>query len=234
MERQVRARRPTVGSVGSVLLVLSVLSAARAAEQPFHVLGIGGGGGMFTPAVSPHDPGLMLLSCDMSGSYRSPDGGKHWEMIHWSQLHSSLRCRPLFTPEAIYWVCGSELRVSRDQGKTWAPVVAGKAPWTGAPTRLAALKSTLFVGTNAGLWRSADGGKSWSLCRKGKCYAVVPLGGKVHASVDLKYLVSSDGGASWRPVDVPLFGGRNEPLDMLRNFIKSVLSTSPSKSKSNI
>ena len=70
MELQGRGWRPAVGSVGSVLLVLAALSVG-AGEQPFRVLGIGGGGGMFTPAVSPHRPGLMLLSCDMSGSYRA-------------------------------------------------------------------------------------------------------------------------------------------------------------------
>ncbi|MBM4032486.1 MAG: hypothetical protein FJ291_11970 [Planctomycetes bacterium] len=162
---------------------------------------------MFTPAASPHDPGLMLMSCDMSGSYRSTDGGKHWEMIHWSQLHSSLNCRPLFTPDAIYWVCGPELRVSRDKAKTWKPVIEGKAPWTGAPTRLAASKSSVFVGTEAGLWRSADGGKTWAECAKGKCYAILALGKKVYASVDLKYLVSADDGATWDEVKVPLFDG---------------------------
>lgn len=179
-----------------------------AAGGEYRVLGIGGGGGMFTPAASPHDPGLMLLSCDMSGSYRSLDGGKRWEMIPWSQLHSSRNCRPLFTPDAIYWVCGPELRVSRDKAKTWAPVVAGKPPWTGAVTRLAASESSLFVGTDAGLWRSPDGGTSWSPCARGKCYAIVPLGEKVHASIDLRYLVSRDDGATWRRVEVPLFDGR--------------------------
>ncbi len=196
------------GLLCSVIVTLALGVAAFAAEGEFHVLGIGGGGGMFTPAASPYDPGLMLMSCDMSGSYRSTDGGKHWEMIHWSQLHSSLGCRPLFTPDAIYWVNGAELRVSRDKAKTWTPVVAGKAPWTGAPTRLAASKTSLFVGTDTGLWRSADGGKTWAECHKGKCYAIVALGKKVHASVELKYLVSGDEGATWEEVKVPLFDGR--------------------------
>ena len=196
------------GLLSGVVLLVGLGVAALAADGEFRVLGIGGGGGMFTPAASPYDPDLMLMSCDMSGSYRSLDGGKHWEMIHWSQLHSSLNCRPLFTPDAIYWVCGSELRVSRDKAKTWSPAVAGKAPWTGSPTRLAASKSALFVGTDTGIWRSPDGGKTWAECAKGKCNAVVALGSKVHASIDLKYLVSADDGATWNEVKVPLFDGR--------------------------
>lgn len=181
---------------------------AFGAEGQFQVTGLGGAGGMYTPAASPDDPGLMLVSCDMGGSYRSLDGGKHWEMIHWSQLNSSLGCRPLFTPDAIYWASGPELRVSRDKAKTWAPVVEGKAPWTGAVTRLAASPTSLFVGTDAGLWRSPDGGKTWAECHKGKCYAVLALATKVHASVDLKYFVSGDDGATWDEVKVPLFDGR--------------------------
>ena len=197
--------RPWVLCVLSVLSVPPVLCSAGGTD--WQVLGIGGGGGMFTPAASPYDPDLMLMSCDMSGSYCSPDGGKHWEMIHWSQLHSSLSCRPLFTPDAIYWVCGPELRVSRDKAKTWSPVVAGKAPWTGAVTRIAASRTSLFVGTDSGLWRSPDGGKTWAECHKGRCYAVLALGTKVHASVDLKYFTSADDGATWQPASVPLFDG---------------------------
>jgi hypothetical protein len=36
---------------------------------------------MFTPAISPADPNLVLVNCDMSGAYRSTDGGQNWEMI---------------------------------------------------------------------------------------------------------------------------------------------------------
>jgi hypothetical protein len=32
-------------------------------------VGPGGGGAMFSPTVSPHDPGVALVSCDMTGSY---------------------------------------------------------------------------------------------------------------------------------------------------------------------
>ena len=61
-------------------------------------IGLGGGGAMYTPAISPADPSLILLSCDMSGVYRSTDGGKNWEMIHYRQLTSSTRVRPAWHP----------------------------------------------------------------------------------------------------------------------------------------
>jgi len=30
------------------------------------------------PSISPHDPNLILVTCDMSGAYRTTDGGKTW------------------------------------------------------------------------------------------------------------------------------------------------------------
>ncbi len=61
-------------------------------------LGLGGGGAMFTPAISPVDPNLILLNCDMSGGYRSIDGGKSWELIHYQQLTGSTRVCPVWHP----------------------------------------------------------------------------------------------------------------------------------------
>ena len=37
-------------------------------------LGLTGNGGMFSPAISPVDPKLMMLNCDMSGAYLTRDG----------------------------------------------------------------------------------------------------------------------------------------------------------------
>ncbi len=34
---------------------------------------------MFTPAISPADPNLVLVNCDMSGVYRSTDAGQNGE-----------------------------------------------------------------------------------------------------------------------------------------------------------
>ena len=53
---------------------------------------------MYTPAISPVDPNLILSSCDMSGVYRSTDGGKNWELIPYKQLTSSTSVRPVWHP----------------------------------------------------------------------------------------------------------------------------------------
>jgi hypothetical protein len=48
---------------------------------------------MFTPAISPADPNLMMLNCDMSAAYISEDGGRNWRMIGHAQLRSDTDCR---------------------------------------------------------------------------------------------------------------------------------------------
>jgi photosystem II stability/assembly factor-like uncharacterized protein len=178
-------------------------------QEGFEVLGIGGGGGMFTPAPSPYDKGLILVSCDMGGSYRSTDGGNSWEMIHWREISNSRSCQPYFVPGEIYWATGSSLRVSRDKAKTWNPVVADKTPWGSEQIRVisASVKDgtvrSLFVGTARGLWRSADVGRMWREKREGRCDSILTLEGRVYAVVDGTFLASSDDGASWEAIDIP-------------------------------
>ena len=83
--------------LGAALTALSAApgAAERASWEP---VGLSGGGGMFTPAISPADPNLMMLNCDMSAAYISEDGGRNWRMIHHAQLRSDTRCRPAFHP----------------------------------------------------------------------------------------------------------------------------------------
>ena len=88
-------------------------------------VGLSGGGGMFSPSISPADPDLMMLNCDMSAAYISEDGGRNWRMIHHGQLRSDTRCRPAFHPtdrNVVYASSGGRLRVSHDRGKTFSPI----------------------------------------------------------------------------------------------------------------
>jgi hypothetical protein len=88
-------------------------------------VGLSGGGGMFSPSVSPADPDLMMLDCDMSAAYISEDGGHNWRMIHHEQLRSDTRCRPAFRPtdpNVVFASSGGRLRVSRDRGRTFSPI----------------------------------------------------------------------------------------------------------------
>ena len=43
------------------------------------VLSVGGGGMLFNPQISPHDPDLFTVLADMGGMYISYDSGETWE-----------------------------------------------------------------------------------------------------------------------------------------------------------
>lgn len=129
-------------------------------------IGLSGGGGTETPAISPHDPNLILINCDMSGAYRTTDGGDRWQMLHWRQLTGCPFCAPVFhptDPDVIFaaYAYAAKLRVSRDRGATWQPI--GK----GLPGDLRQLAIdpdeplNMVAGTTGAVFYSRDGGESW-------------------------------------------------------------------------
>ena len=64
--------------------VASLMLAHGGDSRPgdFKIIGPGGGGAMFHPTISPHDPNTVLVSCDMTGSYITRDAGKSWRMFN--------------------------------------------------------------------------------------------------------------------------------------------------------
>ena len=65
-------------------ILVAVCLSSAAAERPgdFRIIGPGGGGAMFNPTISPHDTNTALISCDMTGSYITHDGGQTWRMFN--------------------------------------------------------------------------------------------------------------------------------------------------------
>src|SRR2546427_8706967 len=66
----------------AILVVLCAVGAFGERPGNFRVIGPGGGGAMFNPTISPHDANTVLVSCDMSGSYITHDGGRTWRMFN--------------------------------------------------------------------------------------------------------------------------------------------------------
>ena len=154
---------------------LSLTSSCRradSAELPaftWEPIGLSGGGGMFAPAISPIDPDLMMLSCDMSGAYISEDGGRHWRMIHHQQLQGNTRCRPGFHPKdkgIIYMAdgWGGGMKVTHDRGSHWEAI--GDLP--GTPTGQIYVSpedpSVMFTGVEDAVHMSRDAGAHWTKC----------------------------------------------------------------------
>src|SRR6266404_8313516 len=100
----------------SFLLLTSSAFAIRPGD--FKVLGPGGGGAMFNPTISPHDPNTVLISCDMTGAYITHDGGRSWRMFN---LRGVVRFF-VFDPQdrKVIYAQSSGLWRSQDQGETWS------------------------------------------------------------------------------------------------------------------
>ena len=175
-------------------------------------IGLSGGGAMYTPAISPVDPKLMMLNCDMSAAYRSTDGGANWQMIHYSQLQSSTRVSPVFhptDPKVVYANAGWEdgLKVSRDKGKTWKPV-QGLPEGAGVIGLDPGNPSLMLAGGRGAIYRSTDGGKHWR-SSTGPAGSVLgfhfdqasPAKQRVcFAATNSSVFRSNDGGVTWKDI----------------------------------
>jgi photosystem II stability/assembly factor-like uncharacterized protein len=101
-----------------VLLVLILAAPDDPRPGDFKVIGPGGGGAMFHPTISPHDPNTVLVSCDMTGSYITHDGGKSWRMFNLRGVVQFF----VFDPgnRDVIYAESSGLWRSQDQGETWS------------------------------------------------------------------------------------------------------------------
>jgi len=86
----------------------------------WRVLGPGGGGTTRRPVISPHDPQVVLLACDMTGAYLTRNGGASWRMFNLGWVPSAFAFDPV---RASTMYAGSNaLYRSDDEGRTWQMV----------------------------------------------------------------------------------------------------------------
>src|SRR5205809_8132842 len=73
-----------LGKAIGFILVTALAVSTAALDRPggFKVIGPGGGGAMFHPTISPHDPNTVLISCHMTGPYITHDGGQTWRKLN--------------------------------------------------------------------------------------------------------------------------------------------------------
>lgn len=158
--------------VVAIAVTCGSLARAEAKQDKWTSVGLCGGGGLYNPVVSPHDPRLMMVESDMGGRYISHDRGRTWRMIHHRQIGSAVRgATPLFHPTRrgiIYALSGfaaDAIHVSRDNGKTWGRWRDARQPGAGIITLMfidPGRPERLFLGTATGrLLSTDDEGATW-------------------------------------------------------------------------
>ncbi len=108
-----------MAKMGQHLILFFALAGSAFGVRPgdFRVLGPGGGGAMFNPTISPHDPNTVLVSCDMTGAYITRDGGQSWRMFNLRGVVRFFVFDPL-DPKVMY-AQATGLWRSIDAGETW-------------------------------------------------------------------------------------------------------------------
>ncbi len=133
--------------------------------------GLGGGGAMFSPSISPFDNKEIYIACDMSGIYNSKDEGESWDLLDFRQIRANIESKINFTssPDTLYSIANYPWPNERtpvksiDGGKTWSGL-------TGDPTSaetyylFADPNSTkrVILSSYSELYYSDDGGASFT------------------------------------------------------------------------
>ena len=150
----------------------------------WRILGPGGGGSQYLPAISPHDPNIVLVSSDMSGAYISRNGGISWRMFNLGGAAHFF----VFDPHAanvIYAGTGSRyLWRSEDTGTSWHLVHPPPA----------AVNRAMYIG---------DEGSLLLMTRKGLLPGISTLAidpddtSVMYATVSNTLSISRDRGTTW-------------------------------------
>jgi photosynthesis system II assembly factor YCF48-like protein len=169
--------------------------------------------------VDPSDPQKLVLGTH-DGLYGSSDGGRHWRFDALSGDDAMNLARP---QRNTIWLAGHEVfKRSTDGGAGWSDVKPAGLPsldihgFAVDPRNPAVLYAAL---AGRGLYRSRDGGRSFSLASEQvggnvMALAVLPDGRILAGDMQHGLLQSSDAGQSWKQMlQAQLMGLAVNPSD---------------------
>ena len=116
------------------LAIFSANSKAQSVPSSWTSKGVGGGGAMYSPSISPFNGNNLFISCDMSPVHQSSDFGQTYSLLHYLQVEGGRNSEVQFTSNPL------KVFVLRKNGNFYAPAKSydGGTNWVNAtnPTAL--------------------------------------------------------------------------------------------------
>lgn len=150
-------------------------------------VGPGGGGHVYVPTVNPHDSDHVFVSCDMTSSFMTSNGGESWRMFNLRGVISFYVFDP--SNDDVVYAKSSSLYRSTDKGATWNLLYPSPLNVKGIVSKRDHAEET--IQTVDGLQRDVlalaidpDNSK--------RLYAAIRIGDK------LSFFISDDWGKQWQ------------------------------------
>ena len=194
--------------------ITTLFSVHASAAPPSEWLsrGPGGGGALFAPSFSPHNPNELYISCDMSELFHSTNLGQSWRMLNFRQIQGNRQTIVRFTNDPLIRyaldytnIAGADLVTpskSTDGGATWqrmsADPTGGEAYSLHVDPNNA---SNLIVSNYANIYFSSNGGASFQqkFTNASGCYVAGAFfdGANIFVGTNAGLVFSINGGSTF-------------------------------------
>lgn len=153
---------------------------------------------------APSDPNVLYCGTEAGGVFKSTDHGLSWTSL----TDSGLRVRDVEAIEVdpsnadtVFFGSGETIWRSTDGGATWTSVLSNPGMWSNEILVLAADPQVVLAATATGLYRSSDGGTSFSQLKTEATFDLE----EVAAYPNVVYLVADNPGTKlhefWKSKD---------------------------------
>lgn len=170
--------------------------------------GIGGGGALFSPSLSAHDPNVIYMACDMSELFKTTDLGNSWNEVDYFEMQGNNGSKVQYTndPDIMYCI-NNELDLltpykTTNSGASWNPL--GSDPTFGEAYSLNSdhtNSSRLLVSSYTNLYFSSNGGSTFSskYSNASGCYVAGAFfdGNNIYVGLGNGLLVSTNSGSTF-------------------------------------
>ncbi|MBC8047435.1 MAG: T9SS type A sorting domain-containing protein [Fimbriimonadaceae bacterium] len=199
-------------SILPTLFLLFFISNIIAQPVSWDAKGIGGGGALFSPSISPHNNNEVFVACDMTEVFHTTNAGVNWTTIPFQQLTSVVSSKIQYTSDAnILFALNSDFFSetnfpvkSIDGGTTWNELASD--PTGGGAYYLFADDANtnrVIVSDYSHIYFSDDGGASFDLIYTNGGSGAAHIGGvfwdgtNIYIGAAKHLIVSTDNGATF-------------------------------------